>query len=132
MNQPILIDRLILNELKPQIKGKTEDKNSIQGRITLEENAVVKQGALVRGPTIIGKNSIIESNVYIGPYTSIGNNTTINRGEIENSIIMDNCHIDIDDRITDSLIGPNSTITSNENKPKARRFLIGEQSQITL
>ena len=57
MNQPILIDRLILDELKPQIKGKTEDKNSIQGRVTLEENAVVKQGALVRGPTIIGKNS---------------------------------------------------------------------------
>jgi len=46
---------------------------------------------------------------------------------------MNNCYIDIDDRITDSLIGPNSIITSNKNnKPKARRFLIGEQSQITL
>lgn len=46
---------------------------------------------------------------------------------------MHNCYIDIDDRITGSLIGPNSIITSNKNnKPKARRFLIGEQSQITL
>jgi hypothetical protein len=45
---------------------------------------------------------------------------------------MGNCHIDIDNRITDTLIGPNSTITSNKNtKPKARRFLIGEQSQVT-
>jgi len=126
-------NRLILDEIKPKIKGKINDKNSIQGRVTIEENTTIKKGALIRGPTIIGKNTTIEPNVYIGPYTSIGNNTTIKKGEIENSIIMDNCHIDTEDRITDSLIGPNSTITTNKNnKPKARRFLIGEQSQIIL
>jgi glucose-1-phosphate thymidylyltransferase len=126
-------NRLVLDELTPEIKGEVEDKNSIQGRVSIGENSIVKRGALIRGPAIIGVNSTIEANVYIGPYTSIGNSTIINHGEIENSIIMDNCHIDIDDRITDSLIGPNSTITSNKNnKPRARRFLIGEQSQITL
>jgi len=126
-------NRLILDELKPEIKGKIENQTSIQGRVTIGENTKIKHSAIVRGPAIIGNNSTIENDVYIGPYTSIGNNTTISRGEIENSIIMDNCLIDIEDRITDSLIGPNSTITSNKsNKPKARRFLIGEQSQITL
>jgi len=126
-------NRLILDELKPEIKGEIENHTSIQGRVSIGENAKIKHGAIIRGPAIIGNNSTIENDVYIGPYTSIGNNTTINSGEIENSIIMDNCHIDIDDRITDSLIGPNSTITSNKNnKPKARRFFIGEQSQIIL
>jgi len=126
-------NRLILDEIKPEIKSKIQNHASIQGRVSIGENTTIKDGAIIRGPTIIGNNSTIEKDVYIGPYTSIGNNTTIKRGEIENSIIMDNCHIDIDDRITDSLIGPNSTITSNKNnKPKARRFLIGEQSQITL
>jgi len=126
-------NRLILDELKTEIKGKTENHTSLQGRVSIGENTNIKHGAIIRGPAIIGNNSTIENEVYIGPYTSIGSNTTINRGEIENSIIMDNCHIDIDDRITDSLIGPNSTITSNKNnKPKSRRFLIGEQSQITL
>ena len=126
-------NRLILDELKPEIKSKIQNHKSLQGRVSIGENTTIKNGAIIRGPTIIGNNSTIEKDVYIGPYTSIGNNTTIKRGEIENSIIMDNCHIDIDDRITDSLIGPNSTITSNKNnKPKARRFLIGEQSQITL
>jgi len=126
-------NRLILDELKTEIQGKIENHTSIQGRVSIGENTTIKNGAIIRGPAIIGNNSTIEKNVYIGPYTSIGNNTTINHGEIENSIIMDNCHINIDDRITDSLIGPNSTITSNKNnKPKARRFLIGEQSQITL
>jgi len=125
-------NRLVLDELKPEIKGKIIDKNSIQGRVTIEENTTIKKGALIRGPTIIGKNTTIESNVYIGPYTSIGNHATIKRGEIENSIIMDHCHIDVNEKITDSLIGPYSIITSNENRPKGRRFIIGERSDITL
>jgi len=126
-------NRLILDEIKKEIKGKIQNHTSVQGRVSIGEKTTIKHGAIIRGPSIIGSNSTIENDVYIGPYTSIGNNTTINRGEIENSIIMDHCHIDIDDRITDSLIGPNSTITSNKNtKPKARKFLIGEQSKITL
>jgi glucose-1-phosphate thymidylyltransferase len=125
-------NRLILDETKPEIKSKIQNLASIQGRVSIGENTKIKSGAIVRGPTIIGNNSTVEKDVYVGPYTSIGNSTTIKRGEIENSIIMDNCRIDIDDRITDSLIGPNSSITSSKNKPRARRFLIGEQSQITL
>lgn len=74
-------NRLVLDELKPQIKGKVEDKNSIQGRVFIGENTIIKQGALIRGPAIIGENTTIEPNVYIGPYTSIGNNVTIKRGE---------------------------------------------------
>ena len=75
-------NRLMLDELKPQINGKIEDSNSIQGRISVEENALIKQGALIRGPAILGKNTIVENNVYIGPYTSIGNNSVIKQGEI--------------------------------------------------
>ncbi len=125
-------NRLILDEMKPDTTSKNQKQTSIQGRVSIGENTTIRDGAIIRGPTIIGNDSTIEKDVYIGPYTSIGNNTTIKRGEIENSIIMDNCHIDVDDRITDSLIGPHSTIISNNNKPRARRFLIGERSQITL
>jgi glucose-1-phosphate thymidylyltransferase len=125
-------NRLVLDELKPEIKGKIEDKNSIQGRVTIEENTTIKKGALIRGPTIIGKNTTIEPNVYIGPYTSIGNNVTVKRGEIENSIIMDHCLIDANERITDSLIAPHSKIISNNNKPRARRFILGERSHVEL
>jgi len=125
-------NRLVLDELKLEIKGKIEDKNSVQGRVTIEENTTIKKGALIRGPTIIGKNTTIEPNVYIGPYTSIGNNVTIKRGEIENSIIMDHCLIDANERITDSLIAPHSKIISNNSKPRARRFILGERSHVEL
>jgi glucose-1-phosphate thymidylyltransferase len=125
-------NRLVLDELEPQTKGAIEDKKSIQGRVSVGKNTSIKQGALIRGPTIIGEDTTIEANVYIGPYTSIGNNVTIKHGEIENSIIMDHCLIDANERITDSLIAPNSKIISKNNKPRARRFILGERSHVEL
>jgi len=126
-------NRLVLDELKPEIKGTIEDNSSIQGRVSIGENTLIKQGALIRGPAIIGENSTIENDVYIGPYTSIGNNATIKRGEIENSIIMDDCLIDVNERITDSLIAPHSKIISSDsNKPHGRRFILGERSHVEL
>jgi len=124
-------NRLILDELTPQIKGTIEDNASIQGRMYLGENSVVKHGAVIRGPVAVGNNTVIGSQAYIGPYTSIGNNVTIEQGEIENSIVMDNCKIAFDGRITDSLIGPFSRIVSNQkDKPSGYRFVIGARSKI--
>jgi glucose-1-phosphate thymidylyltransferase len=123
-------NRLVLDGLKAKIEGEAEEEASIQGRVGLEKNSVVKRGALVRGPAIIGENTIIESGIYVGPYTSVGKNVKIRRGEIENSIIMDHCLIDVGDRIVDSLIAPYSKIISNENKPMGKRFILGERSHV--
>lgn len=126
-------NRLVLDELKVEIKGTIESESSIQGRVAIGSNSVVKNAALIRGPVIVGENSIIEGNVYVGPYTSIGNNVVIKRGEIGNSIIMDNCFINVNERITDSIIGPHTKITSDaDSKPRGRRFILGETSQIIL
>jgi len=126
-------NRLILDELEHEVKGKVEDEASVQGRVRIGEKSVVKRGAIIRGPVAIGENTVVEANVYIGPYTSIGNNVAIKRGEIENSILMDNCLVDIDEKITDSLIGPYSVIAMNKRgKPKGYRCVIGERSKITI
>jgi glucose-1-phosphate thymidylyltransferase len=123
---------LVLDELQPRTDGTVEDKSSIQGRVAIGKGASVKKGALIRGPTIIGENAVIEGEVYIGPYTSIGNNAKILRGEIENSIIMDNCTIEIDTRITDSIIGDNSEIVTNERGPRGHKLILGENSRVVL
>lgn len=125
-------NRLVLDDLQQDIKGVVEDEASIQGRVVIGAKSTIKQGALVRGPVIIGDATVIETQVYIGPYTSIGNNVRIKRGEIENSIIMDNCYIDIGEKIIDSLIGPHSSIIANQKGPKGRKFIIGESSVVTL
>ena len=126
-------NRLLLDELKHEMRGIIEAEASIQGRLFVGENTVIRSGAIIRGPVVIGKNTVVEGCVYIGPYTSIGNNVMIKRGEIENSILMDNCNIDIDSKITDSLIGPYSVITTSQiSKPKGHRFVIGERSKIAI
>jgi glucose-1-phosphate thymidylyltransferase len=126
-------NRLVLDDLEPQVEGEVEDKTSLQGRVFIGEGSIVKRGALIRGPCVIGRKTIIESEVFIGPYTSIGNNVVLKRGEIENSIIMDNCLIDVNERIVDSLIGPHSeTLSGSNNKPVGKRFIIGEGSRIIL
>lgn len=126
-------NRLILDELENEILGVVENEASIQGRVHIGRGSVVKRGAILRGPVSIGENSVVEANVYIGPYTSIGDNVIIKKGEIENSIIMDNCVIEIDEKITDSLLGPYSVITTNHTgKPQGYRFVIGERSKITI
>lgn len=126
-------NRLVLDEISPNIKGLVEDDNSIQGRVTIGQGSTIKEGALVRGPVIIGEKTVVRENVFIGPYTSIGSNCIIERGEIENSIIMDNCTIKANERITDSLIAPGSTITlKGDARPAGNRFIVGERTYIEM
>jgi len=125
-------NRLVLDELRTEIKGDVADYISIQGRIDLGQNSVIEQDALVRGPVVIGKNTVISANVFIGPYTSIGNNCEIRKGEIENSIIMNDCIINADERITDSIIAPHSKITANGSMPRGKKFIVGERTYIRL
>ena len=43
---------------------------------------------------------------------------------------MDNCTIDIDTRITDSIIGANSEIMTNKKRPKGHRLVVGENARV--
>lgn len=124
-------NHLILDVLEPQIDGEIEKGAKIGGRVTIGEGTLVKENSVIRGPVIIGKNCQIDA--YIGPYTSIGDNSKITGGEIESSIIVGDAVIECNERIVDSLIGNHSHIVSEENNlPKGRRFVIGENSLVNL
>ena len=125
-------NRLVLEDLKKKIEGTVKEKSSIQGRVAIGRGTLVKRGALLRGPIIVGENTTIGERVYVGPYTSIGNNVEVERGELENSIIMDDCHVEIDGKITDSLVGAGTTLTTNKKSPRGYRLVVGEYSQIVL
>jgi glucose-1-phosphate thymidylyltransferase len=126
-------NRLVLDDISRKIEGAVEDEDSVQGRVAVSKNARIAKGATVRGPSVIGEGTIVESGVYVGPYSSIGNHVVIKRGEVEDSIIMDNCIIDIPHRITGSIIGQGTSITSNDHKsPKALKLTLGENCQLNL
>lgn len=128
-------NRLILDEklTKPDIRGEVEEGATIQGRVRVETSGRVRKGATIRGPVHIGKETTIEPGTYVGPYTSIGEKCRIASCELENSIIMDGCRIDTKERITDSLIGPETEILWHEDTlPKAYHFVLGERSRLRL
>ncbi len=126
-------NRFILDSLKEDVKGLVESDESIQGRVVIGKNTKIAKGAVVRGPTIVGENCQIHAGVYIGPFTSIGNNVQIIHGEIENSIVMDNCKIKMHKRIIDSIIGNNSVITNERDSPqKGMKFIVGDGTSLYL
>ncbi len=127
------VNRLVLDELKPEMKGVVEEGASVVGRVSLGSGSIIRKGCVVRGPVVIGDNCIIEDSTYIGPYTSIGNDCTIKGAYIESSVLMGGCRVECDSRIVDSLIGKNATILSaNHEVPKGTRLIVGENSYLKI
>ncbi len=101
----------------------------IEGRVELGEGVVLID-SLVRGPVVIGDGARLE-HAFVGPYTSIGERCTLVRCEMENSIVLADSEIrDIPLRIDGSLIGRNVRIVKTDFKPKAYRFMLGDNSEV--
>lgn len=90
------------------------------------------EGSVLQGPSIIGENCTIGPQTCIGPYTSIGDGSKIENSETQNSIVMEGVSIECDELITDSVIGRNVVITKNNELPKGKRFIIGDQSKVVI
>ena len=85
-----------------------ESNVTIQGVVNIEEDVVVKAGAVLEGPCSIGKGSYIGNNSLVRSYTSIGSNCSIGYGvELKNCVILDNSQIGRLSFVGDSVIGEN-------------------------
>lgn len=125
-------NRLVLDEIDSENRGKIEDGAAVHGRVFIDEGTVIRKGSVIKGPVVIGKNCEIGPHTYIGPFTSIGDNSTIKNTEVEDSIILGETMIDCKRKIVGSLIGKNSTIRSYEKLPVGNRFIIGENTTIEI
>lgn len=103
------------------------ESSTLEGRVEVGEGATLVH-SLVRGPAIIGKNARIE-NAFIGPYTSIGDDCTLASCEIENSIVLAGSEIRDIARIDGSLLGRNVRIVRTDARPRAYRFMLGDNSE---
>ena len=122
-------NRIVLETLSAKRRGPAPDGSTIEGRVELGEGVEIVD-SLVRGPVIVGAGARIE-HAFVGPYTSIGEGCTIARCEIENSIVLAGSEIcDIPLRIDGSLIGRNVRIVKTDFKPKAYRFMVGDNSEV--
>jgi glucose-1-phosphate thymidylyltransferase len=121
-------NRLILGTLERDVRGRLVDVQ-LEGPVVVAEGARLER-CTVRGPVVIGCDCVI-TDTFIGPYTSIDRGVVIDGAEIEHSIILAGSRISrLNARMTDSLIGKNSTIGRSDSRPVAYRFMVGESSQI--
>jgi glucose-1-phosphate thymidylyltransferase len=123
-------NRLILDDLMEQIDGELIDSR-VEGRVSIAEGARLER-ATVRGPAIVGRGTRV-SDAYIGPYTAIGDDVTIERAELEHSIVLSGSAItDLEYRIEASLIGKNVRIGRGPALPKAYRFVVGDNADVQI
>jgi len=107
------------------------EDSQIHGHVHLQGEVTIKNSVL-RGPCIIGAGaSVVDS--YVGPFTSIGAGSRVEKSEMENSIILENCTIrDLGGRLSDSLIGRNVTVTRGHKLPRSYRLMVGDNSEIVV
>ena len=122
----------IIKNMSEYFYGKKSDNIKLSGKVLTGKNSIIEENVSIQGPVIIGENCKINSGVIIGPNTSIGNNSVINHGNIENSIIMENCEIDSKVKIRHSIISKNSKIIQSVKSTDEKIFLLGEGTKIYL
>ena len=122
-------NRIVLESLDIPRGPGAVDGNLVEGRVRLGEGAVLRD-SVVRGPAVIGAGARIE-NAFVGPYTSIGDGCVLSACEIENSIVLAQSEIrDVGLRIDGSLVGRNVRIVKTDIKPKAYRFVVGDNCEV--
>ena len=122
-------NRIILDSLSLRLDGEISASSSVDFKVVVEAGAKVIDST-IRGPALIGSETQI-INSYIGPFTSVGSRCCLEGCEVEHSIIMSNSIIaHVAGRISDSLVGENCHLYQVPQRPKAFRFMLGDNSQV--
>ncbi len=123
-------NRLVLDTLERRVDGELVD-SQVDGRVVVETGARLEH-CTVRGPAIIGAGAQL-SNCYVGPYTAIGEGCSIQNAEVEHSILLSGSAVrDLNGRMESSLLGRNVRIGRDDRQPRAYRFLVGDNSEISI
>jgi len=121
-------NRLILETIERKVDGELDD-SQIDGRVVIEAGALLER-CTVRGPAIIGAGAVLRD-AYIGPYTAVGRHCTIERAEVEHSILLEGSSVHgLDGRMESSLLGRGVRISRDDRQPRAYRFMVGDNSDI--
>jgi glucose-1-phosphate thymidylyltransferase len=123
-------NRLILDNIVARVEGELID-SQVDGRVVVERGAHLER-ARVRGPAVIGAGARLRD-CYVGPYTAVGENCTITGAEVEHSILLAGSSVcELDGRMESSLLGRNVTVRRSERQPRAYRFMVGDNSDISV
>lgn len=123
-------NQLILDNIVRSVEGELID-SQVDGRVVVERGARLER-TRVRGPAVIGAGAQLRD-CYIGPYTAIGERCSIAGAEVEHSILLEGSSVcDLDGRMESSLLGRNVSVRRGDRQPRAYRFMVGDNSDISI
>jgi glucose-1-phosphate thymidylyltransferase len=123
-------NRLILETLERSIDGNVDDLSQVDGRVVVEDGAVIERSH-IRGPVIIGRRTrVVDS--FIGPFSAIGDDCEIRHSEIEHSVILSRSRVMDAGRLEDTLLGRDVEVSRSQRRPRATRLMVGDHCQIDL
>ena len=123
-------NRLVLDTIATRVDGELVD-SQIDGRVVIESGARLERSS-VRGPAIIGAGAQL-TDAYVGPYTAIGEHCVIAQAEVEHSILLSGAQVrGLDGRMESSLLGRNVSVRRGDRQPRAYRFMVGDNSDISI
>ncbi len=125
-------NRIILDTcLSAAVEGQIDESSQVIGRVQIGRGTQLIN-CTIRGPVIIGSDCYLE-NCFIGPYSSIADQATLIDVDLEHSVILQGAKLEnIHQRVVDSVIGQRAHLKFAPQRPKALRFLIGDDCQIEL
>jgi glucose-1-phosphate thymidylyltransferase len=125
-------NRVVLDTcLKSRVEGDVDAASRLFGRVQVGKGSRIVNST-IRGPVIIGENCHLE-NCFIGPSTSIADGVTLVETDVEHSVFLQGARVEgIHQRIVDSLVGQRAQLKAAPQRPKALRFMIGDDSQLEL
>ena len=80
---------------------------------------------------MIGAGTVVE-NSYIGPFSSVAADCEIVDSELDHSVVLGAARISGIHRLTDSLIGRDVQVVRSEQRPRALRLMLGDDSKVEL
>lgn len=119
----------LLDKFCPESDKINSEGSKIEGRVQVGEDSKIKNSVII-GPVSIGAGTTV-SDSFIGPFTSIGDKCTLERAEINNSIIFDYARI-LDVKIGNSIIGRSASVSKSKEKPVVSKLIVGEGGSVLI
>jgi glucose-1-phosphate thymidylyltransferase len=124
-------NRIVLADLETRVAGEVDAATVVEGHVQVGAGTIVERSRL-RGPLVIGANARIRDS-YVGPFTALSDGVTLEKCEIEHSIVLDRSELrGIPGRIESSLIGRDVVVSASDARPSAHRLMLGDSSRVEL
>lgn len=123
-------NRTVLEQLEPAVEGSIDDASVVEGRVRIEAGAKVERSR-IRGPVIIGANARITDS-YVGPFTAVGDECVVESSEVDHSILLAGARITGVSPVCDSILGRRCVVDTSSEQPRAYRFMVGDESVVSV